>query len=270
MIRLGHIEYSNCVPVHAKLLSSEAPADVSVLRGVPSALNQALARGEIDAAPCSSIEYARHAAEYRLLPWTIASRGEVQSILFECALPPEQLDGRVVALPSASATSVVLLRILLERRWGVQPRYHSFEQTADDPFAGTSAADAALWIGDVALRRVPRSPHHVFDLGREWYEWAGLPFAFALWQVRDELPAPQLERLGALLAESRAWFLQHRDELAAEYGARYGLGAPRLQRYWDSLVYDFSSDVQQGLLHYLALAAELGEAPAVRELRLAP
>ena len=46
MIRLGHIEYSNCFPLHAELLERRT-ADVQVVRGVPSELNRALATGEI-------------------------------------------------------------------------------------------------------------------------------------------------------------------------------------------------------------------------------
>ena len=267
MIRLGHIDYSNCVPVHARLLA-DAPADVQVRRGVPSELNRALAAGEIDAAPCSSIEYARHAAEYRVLPFAIASRGAVQSILFESRLPPASLDGARVALPSASATSVVLLRILLQRHWHVRPHFVGFEQTREDPFA--AGADAALWIGDVALRRTPPAAHEVHDLGQVWLDWSGLPFAFALWQVRRELPDADVARLAALLHDSRQWFLERRPELAEQYSAGFGLGPRRLLRYWDSLVYELSDDVERGLLHFLALAAELGHAPLLTAIERVP
>lgn len=264
MIRLGHIDYSNCVPVHAWLLSDDAPADVQVRRGVPTDLNRALAAGEIDAAPCSSIEYARHAAAYRVLPFAIASRGAVQSIRFESRRTPGALDGAVVALPSASATSVVLLRILLEQHWGVRARFQPFEQTRTDPFE--DGADAALWIGDVALRRTPRAGHHVHDLGQVWLDWSGLPFAFALWQVRRDLPEAALARLHELLRTSRAWFLEREAALAHAWAPRFGLGPERLQHYWDSLVYDLDPDIERGLLHFLELAAGLGEAPALRRL----
>lgn len=268
MIRLGHIDYSNCVPVHALLIGDDAPADVRVRYGVPTDLNRALAAGEIDAAPCSSIEYARHAAEYRLLPFAIASRGAVQSILFESRRPPTALDGCTVALPSASATSVVLLRILLERHWGVRARFRAFDQAVEDPFA--TGAEAALWIGDVALRRVPAPGHAVHDLGRVWFEWSGLPFAFALWQVRRELPGADLDRLARLLRASRAWFLEREAELAAHYAPRFGLPPDRLRNYWSSLVYDLEPDVLQGLTRFLQLAAELGEAPPIGPLEVIP
>jgi len=153
MIRLGHIDYSNCVPVHSRLLERIRPEGIQLVMGVPSELNEALATGRIDAAPCSSIEYARHTSQYRLLRGlAIGSEGPVGSILLESAVPVEELDGREVWTPTASASSVVLLRILLERRFGVMPRYSWFHQAdAGDP-VGVHAT-AVLRIGDVALRR---------------------------------------------------------------------------------------------------------------------
>ena len=268
MIRLGHIEYSNCIPVHARLLAEPPPADVTVLRGVPTELNRELAAGRIDAAPCSSIEYARHAGAYWLLPLAIASRGAVQSILLESDRPPAALSAATIALPTASATSIVLLRILAERRWQVQPNWLSFDQSTEDPFARGCAA--ALWIGDVALRRLPRPDRQLLDLGQEWQSWTGLPFAFALWQVRRDLPVPELHRLAALLQESRAWFAARSEQVAREYAPGFGLAPERLLRYWNSLVYDLTDDVRAGLLHFLKLAAALGEAPLLQELVMAP
>src|SRR5690606_13288757 len=113
-LRLGNIVYSNCFPVHARLLDRPRPDDPRLVEGIPSLLNGLLARGELDVSPSSSIEYARHAERYRILPdLVIGSRGAVRSILLLGDRPPEELGGRTVALPTASATSVVPLKILL-------------------------------------------------------------------------------------------------------------------------------------------------------------
>src|SRR5688572_32994600 len=146
MIRLGHIEYSNCFPVHALLVGDAQPAGVEIVSGTPSQLNAALEARTIDVAPCSSIEYARHADTYRLLPgFVIASDGPVGSILFESDRPIEELGGTTIAVPTASATSVVLLKILLRLKYGIDARYEWFEQaTAAEPVTGNIAA--SLWI----------------------------------------------------------------------------------------------------------------------------
>src|SRR5690606_35674709 len=114
---------------HARLLDQPAAGDPRLIAGVPSRLNALLSRGEIDVAPSSSIEYARSRGSYLILPdLVIGSRGAVRSILFLSRLEADKLHRRRVAIPSASATSVVLLKILLATHWGVEPEYVWFDQ----------------------------------------------------------------------------------------------------------------------------------------------
>lgn len=267
MIRLGHIEYSNCFPVHALLVSGPPAAGLEIVSGPPSHLNAALEKREIDVAPCSSIEYARHADTYRLLPdFVIASDGAVGSILFESTAPIADLNGAHIAVPTASATSVVLLKILLQLKYGVEASYQWFDQgEAADPV--TQDCRAALWIGDVALRRSIPAGRFVYDLGAEWKEWTGLPFVFAAWQT--SAPAERdadLQLLLASLHESRAYFLANAPRLAEREAARFRIDAHRLLTYWQSLKYAFDEAMQQGLLEYYRLAAQIGEAPVVERL----
>jgi chorismate dehydratase len=271
MIRLGHIDYSNCLPVHGLLLDAAAASAIDIVRGVPAELNAALAAGRIDVAPCSSIEYARHAQRYRILPGlAIGSFGAVGSILLESTRPLEQLGGRPVAVPTASATSVVLLRALLELRLGVTAELVEFEQADDvDPLA--TGAAAALRIGDPALRRRVPAGRHVHDLGRLWTEWTGLPFAFAVWQTGlGEAHDAELAALTATLHEARSRFTAHAGDFARRYAAHFGVDAAVLLHYWSTLCYELDAAMQTGLLHFYSLATRLGVTPPVRELRFTP
>lgn len=266
MLRLGHITYSNCFPVHAGLLDRGAPDWLELVEGVPSHLNGLLAAGGIDVAPCSSIEFARNAERYRVLPdLVIGSRGPVRSILFLSGVDPRALDGRTVAMPTASATSVVLLKVLLRLRWGVRARFTWFDQAAEDPFA--RGADAALFIGDVALGEGlhPSVPHR-FDLGEVWREHTGLPFAFAVWQAARGGDA-ELRRLHAALLESRAYGLAHREALAERWAARFGFAPAFLARYWGDLSYELDGEMREGLAAFYRMAAEIGELPRAPEVR---
>jgi chorismate dehydratase len=268
-LRLGHIVYSNCFPVHARLLDQGAPGWIEIIEGVPGRLNGLLERGDVDVAPCSSIEFARNADRYRVLPdLVIGSRGPVRSIVFATTRPPEQLDDALVAVPTASATSVVLLKVLLRLRWGVRPRFHWFDQATEDPFAG--GADAALFIGDVALRPdlYPQVPLR-FDLGAEWWEHTGLPFAFAVWQAGSGSDAA-LVRLHEELLQSRAYGLANRADLAARWADRFGFDADFLDRYWAGLSYELDDSMLQGLTTFYRLAAEIGEIEAEPRLHFAP
>ena len=266
MLRLGHITYSNCFPVHARLLDHPQPGDPLIVEGIPSYLNRLLERGEIDVAPCSSIEYARHADRYRIIPdLVIGCRGPVRSILLLSNRGPSALGDCTVALPTASATSVVLLKILLREHWKAAPRFVWFNQAQQDPFAG--GADAALFIGDVALRPglYPEIPTRL-DLGTEWWEHTGLPFAFAVWQAGSGAPG-ELDQLHAALIESRGYGLEHAGELAERYADRFGFPAAVLEAYWRGLRYELDPEMIEGLRSFYRRAAdanELTEAPRLR------
>ena len=147
--------------------------EVEEVVGVPTELNRLLIDGQIDVAPISSIEYARHADTLRLLPrLCVSSEGAVDSIQLVTQMPLGRV--RSVAVTPESATSVVLTRILLP---GAEIR--AFEEEAD----------ARLLIGDAALRSAfeDPTPHH--DLGRLWLEKTGLPMVFAVWAA----PEPVVE-----------------------------------------------------------------------------
>lgn len=266
-LTLGHIVYSNCFPVHAGLVDRGLPLGVRMVEGIPSHLNGLLERGEIDVAPSSSIEYARNASRYRIFPdLVIGARGPVRSILFLAARAPETLrEDALVALPTASATSVVLLKTLLRLRWGVSPRFRWFDQAREDPFAG--GADAALFIGDVALRPdlFPALPVRL-DLGEEWWRWTGLPFAFAVWQAASG-DGDALRRLHAALLESREYGQANRTDLAGRYAGTFGFPAPFLERYWNDLSFELDEAMAEGLRHFYRLAHEIGEIAEVPELR---
>ena len=167
MIRLGRISYVNMAPVFYRL-----EADVEEISGVPTELNRRLVAGEIDIAPISSIEYARHADGLRLLPrLCVSSQGAVESIQLVSRLPLEHV--RTVAVTPESATSVVLTKVLLP-------------EAAHVPLG--EEADAKLLIGDAALKSAfeDPTPHH--DLGRLWLERTGLPMVFAVWAAPEPRP----------------------------------------------------------------------------------
>lgn len=281
MIRLGNIDFSNCYPLHGPLLEGDRPDWLQVVDGTPSELNRRLSSGELDVAPASSIELARHSREYSALGGLcIGSDGPVDSILLVSRLPLAELDGRTVALPTASATSRCLVRVLLELRLGSFPRWTDFDQASGNPLAATPAdspvaagaqetPDAALFIGDAALRLPIRAGEVRYDLGAEWKKWTGLPFVFALWMVRDDaVHRTEIGQLHERLLEARDVLPAAYPELATAASSRFGIPARRLRRYWSHIRYELNERMLSGFHRFLEYAMELGEAPRAHEVRL--
>ena len=245
MIRLGRISYMNMAPAFYRV-----DAEYEEVQGVPTALNRALVAGEIDVAPISSIEYARNADTLRLLPRVcVSSEGAVESIQLVTKLP--LADVRVVAVTPESATSVVLTKVLLPEAEHV-------------PLG--EEADATLLIGDAALRSAfeDPTPHH--DLGRLWLERTGLPMVFAVWAVRQPVPAGIVALEDALVDSVRRARAEP-ENLAFEASERYGYPAGFTARYFEKLRYRFGPRERAGLYTFLELARDAGLLETVPELR---
>jgi chorismate dehydratase len=245
LIRLGRIAYANMAPVFFRV-----ELEYEEIVGVPTDLNRRLIAGELDTAPISSIEYARHADTLRLLPrLCVSSEGAVDSIQLVSKLPLEEI--RSVAITPESATSVVLTKVLVPGAEHV-------------PLG--EAADAKLLIGDAALKSAfeDPTPHH--DLGKLWLDRTGLPMVFAVWAA-PEPPNPELLELeDALVASVRAARADP-ETLAYEAAARYGYPAGFLARYFEKLRYRFGPRERAGLYTFLELAHDVGELDEVPELR---
>ena len=245
-IRLGRISYVNMAPLFHRL-----NVEVEEVSGVPTELNRMLLDGQLDVAPISSIEYARHAGSLRLLPrLCVSSEGAVESIQLVSRLPFSQI--RSVAVTPESATSVVLTKVLLPQ--------------AEHVPLDTPGADARLLIGDAALRSAFEDPTPHYDLGRLWLERTGLPMVFAVWAA----PEPVVEGLGELehaLVASVRLARAEPEVLAHEASARYGYPAGYLARYFEKLRYSFGPRERAGLYTFLEMARDVGQLEQVPELR---
>jgi chorismate dehydratase len=245
VIRLGRISYVNMAPVFFRLQH-----EVDERVGVPTELNRLLLAGDVDLAPISSIEYARHADRLRLLPrLCVSSEGAVDSIQLVTRMPLGRV--RSVAVTPESATSVVLTKVLLPQ--------------AEHVPLGVEA-DATLLIGDAALKSAfeDPTPHH--DLGRLWLERTGLPMVFAVWAAAS----PVVDGLGDLehaLVASVRMARAEPELLAYEASARYGYPAGFLARYFEKLRYSFGPRERAGLYTFLEMARDVGELDHVPELR---
>jgi chorismate dehydratase len=245
LVRLGRISYVNMAPVFYRL-----DAAVDEVPGVPTELNARLLAGEIDVAPISSIEYARHAERLRILPrLCVSSEGAVDSIQLVSRLPLERV--RSIAVTPESATSAVLVKVLLP-----EAEHLPLDQEAD----------ARLLIGDAALKSAfeDPTPHH--DLGRLWLERTGLPMVFAVWAAPEPLVEGLAELEDALVSSVRLARAEP-ERLAYEASERYGYPAGFLARYFEKLRYRFGPRERAGLYTFLELAHDAGELDEVPEFR---
>lgn len=260
-LRVGRIEFANVTPIFRALEEGAGFDGVEIVTGVPTELNGMLREGTADIAPSSSFELLARPDLYGFLPdLSISSIGEVGSVLLFSHLPLEGLDGGRVGLSPASATSVALLRILLEGRMGLNPRYE--EPSADN--------DAVLWIGDQALREARTgSWPHVYDLGRLWLDATETPCVFALWIARrDRFAASPDDFRGfyrrLVAARQRAY--RSYPRYAADAAEAAWMTPEGLLAYWQDISYDLTAWHLKGLRFFAEEAYRLGLIPHVPAL----
>jgi chorismate dehydratase len=203
-IRVGRIPYLNSEPFYYELVRD----DVELLTLLPSAIYGACERGEVDAAPLPLADYFRLQDRFaKLGQFCIATQEKAASVLLYSTRRIEDLDGAAVGVTSETSTSKRLLEVLLTHRFEVTPSaYVSLDQPND----------AFLLIGDEALRRrygVPSYPYR-YDLGQEWFRWTGMPFVFAVWVVKNDLPHQKVVYLENVLYSCIDEGLEHMHVIA--------------------------------------------------------
>src|ERR1700678_4032341 len=140
--------YTNVVPLYAAFDCGVLDYPGMLVPGVPAQLNAMLADGSLDLSPISAMAWAQRADEFVLLPdLCIGARDEVVSVLLASDRPPALLDGATVYVTDESGSGYNLLRVLLERRYGVRPEY----ERAADVLSRAQAGQPALLIGDSAI-----------------------------------------------------------------------------------------------------------------------
>lgn len=266
--KVGHIEFLNCLPLYYGLVKNYALFDIELVKGTPTELNNLLLANRLDIAPISSIEYARHAESLRLFPeFTVSSDGEVKSILLLSRYPVEDLSGKNIALTSTSSTSQVLLKIILSQGYDIAPTYRVMPP---DLAVMLSACDAALLIGDIALRHhTDAAGYYVYDLGVEWKKLTGKKMVYAVWAVNRTFAETQSELCAIVfetLRKSMEYSLRNLSEIVA-YAAKWEPFEPSfLSDYFSSLHFAFEEDYREGLTHFFRMAKDIGELERIPEL----
>ena len=229
MFRIGSVPYLNAKPLIEGL--------DDVLLCPPSGLGDLLAAGEVDVALVSSIEALQR--RWKFIPGiAVASPGKTDSVRLHHRVEIPQV--RRVALDQNSRTSNVLARIILEKRYGLRPRYVTRDPSRKLSLKGV---DAALTIGDTSFRSA-RMPF--MDLGTEWKAFTGLPFVYAVWAYRPG--EPRVREMRAALRKAKALGLDRIDAISRRESARLGLPASFCKRYLtEHISYDLGPAERAGL-----------------------
>lgn len=122
--------------------------------------------------------------------WCIGADGPVRTVVMVSDCPLKNI--KRIWLDTHSMTSVRLAKVLAAQYWKIAPEWANLSDYSvlDKPRAG----DAFVLIGDKVFDNEGRFDNK-WDLADEWRAHTGLPFVFAVWVARRNVPEETLAAL---------------------------------------------------------------------------
>ncbi|MFN0060033.1 MAG: menaquinone biosynthetic enzyme MqnA/MqnD family protein [Planctomycetota bacterium] len=255
-LRIGGLRYLNALPLVDGLETHALRPQVHY--EIPSLLARDLRASALDLALVPQVEATRD-ADYRIVPdICISCLGAVDSILLFTRRKWPEL--RRVGVDCSSNTSVELLRVIFHLRGLPPPELVAIPPRLDalrSHVAQDAQLDAVLLIGDRALAE-DTGEYPRFDLGATWHEATGLPFVFAVWLGRREMPTAAAE----LVTEIYQRNLSRRAELARQYCREHPdvIDSERARRYLeDRIRYQLGAAELESMRVFHGLRATLSD-----------
>jgi chorismate dehydratase len=288
-LRISIVEYLNTAPLVWGFAEGPLAEKYDLSFTVPSQCAEALRGGDADIAIIPAIEYQRIENVIALPGMAVAAKGEVRSILVIAKKPIDM--AKKIALDSSSRSSAALVRLLAKDLWKIEPQ---FIEASPDPSEMLKLADAALVIGDPALRvalkmdsLAGKSPSgeqccqgdpdempvpgfetiFVYDVAYQWEEMTGKPCVLAIWAGRREAITPEIV---ADFQASKQYGLERLREIAEAASVKLELPPRALERYLtDNINFDLDEENLAGLRLFFEKAAAAGLIPYNRPLEFA-
>ena len=275
-LRISVVQYLNTAPLVRGFTHGPLQGKYDLSFTVPSQCADALRSGTADVAIIPAIEYQRIPGLVALPDLSIASKERVRSLLILSKLPIRE--ARRIALDNSSRSTQALTKILCEDRWSIGPE---FVEAVPDAAQMLQTADAALIIGDPALRLALAAEQHVtpgrdgalvcsgaqvglpgpprifiYDVVHEWWQLTERPAVLAVWAARRDIATAEL---AADFSASLAYGLSHLGEICAEASRELGIAEKELSLYLRTNI-DYSLDAEnlKGLEQFFQRAAHLG------------
>jgi len=250
-LRVCAVGYLNTSPLVWGFLHGPQQGRIDLSFRVPAECADLLRSGQTDVGIPPSIELATNPDLVIIPAGSISSAGPVASVLLVSRRPIDRIES--LAADTSSRTSVALAQIILTRKYHRYVKIRPYPPRLGEML---DIADAALLIGDPALRLAPDPGLHVYDLGAEWHSLTRLPMVYAVWAVRRAAADPEL---ASLFQASARYGLDHLDDVIDREAPERGIPSALARRYLtENIRFDFAEPERRGLSLFLEYAADLG------------
>ncbi|HEX9614036.1 MAG TPA: CofH family radical SAM protein, partial [Bacteroidota bacterium] len=245
---VGKIPYLNSVPFYEYFEKRQ----FRIMPMSPRRMGVLSRKHQVDAGLFSLADYFAQQDGLEPLGFGIATRDQVKSVMLFSNHGWRDLEEKIIGITDDTATSVLLLKALLEKKYGVHARFERMHTGVND----YSQYDAVLLIGDDALKynKTGLSGFEiVYDLAREWYEWKKLPFVFALWAVKKSLDGAMKEELKSIIERALVRGEADFEDVGILHAKRIGLSSNESAEYLAGFNYRLGEREQEAMKEFQAI-----------------
>ncbi len=242
---LNSVPFYNSFPDYSNLVKLAPLA--------PRVFGKLAEQGSVAAGPMSLRDYMQMSDEFEKLDYGVSVKGKANSVLLFSKYDWAELSGKRILISAETSTSVELLRVLLEKRFGISD-YEFQRSDKSNPLQSNSDFDAVLLIGDEALRIAHGGGivgfDRMFDLAEEWCGWKEMPFVFAVWAMRKGTPENARKEILESLEKSLTNAADRFGEFGREHGAKLGMSEAEVSDYLSQFHYRFSIDEHAAMAEF--------------------
>ncbi|MGJ1434766.1 menaquinone biosynthetic enzyme MqnA/MqnD family protein [Sphingobacterium multivorum] len=198
-IRVSAVSYTNTYPFLNGIRKSKVMEQIDLSVDYPSACAQKVIDDQADIGIIPTAALLSLPEYYINTDFCIGTEGAVDSVFIFANKPIEEV--KTLRLDKQSRTSNGLARVLIKNYWKKDVALVTDESIEPDAY---------VLIGDRTFGKKNAVPY-VYDLGEEWFNFTGLPFAFALWVSNKKLPDSFVEQFN----EALAYGVEHATDVIA-------------------------------------------------------
>jgi len=243
-MKIGVIPFLNVKPLIYEL---EICKSTDLVYEYPAKLSNLLKENKIDVGIIPTIDYFRGVGKFVIPNISISSYEKVESVkLFYKNGDISKI--KAVAVDKNSATSIVLLKIILNEVYSISPEFRKGIPVLPKDL---KKDEASLLIGDEALI----TPGKSIDLGQEWYKFTQLPFVYAFWVIREGVE--NYREIVRVLTKSKKLGMKNLDKIIANESKRLSLKKEIVDNYLRQTIrYDLRKPELKGILKFVNYAVK--------------
>jgi chorismate dehydratase len=194
-VKISAVKYANTYPFIYGMTETGFDRKVILTTDHPADCAKKLITGKVDIGliPVAALPLVK---DYQIITdYCLGAYGKVRTVLLLSNCPFEKV--KKINLDYRSRSSVNLARILAKNAWRREFIWNNTDENFD--FIHIPEDEAVVLIGDQCFEFESRYKHKV-DLAEEWYNFSGLPFAFACWTANRKLDEEFITEFNLALA----------------------------------------------------------------------